>query len=139
MDETFEIFNRFIDRNIFGYFLQNVPEGRLTGAGLPITGQHETDDAVVIECALAGYKPSQINLEVHGNKLTISSDKVDNQESIGYRKLAKRAFKKELLYNSNDLEMSAIKASFENGVLIIEIPKKAVIKSRKIDIQIINS
>jgi len=124
MDETFEIFNRFIDRNIFGDFLQK---------------QHETDDAVVIECALAGYKPSQINLEVHGNKLTISSDKVDNQESIGYRKLAKRAFKKELLYNSNDLEMSAIKASFENGVLIIEIPKKAVIKSRKIDIQIINS
>jgi len=88
----------------------------------------ETEKSFEIEMAVPGYEKKDIAINVENNVLTVSHEHIDEAESEHYR-FAKREFSYGSFTRSFSLsrwvEIDNIRASFENGILKIEIPKKS--------------
>ena len=94
-----------IDHTLYGKHAQNLMK----------TDVKETEDAYEIDVDLPGFKKDEISLELNNGYLTIS--KMLRQER--YSGVMQRSF-----FVGEHLTEEDIKASYENGVLHVMIPKK---------------
>ena len=92
------------------------------------------EDKYTLEMALAGYKKSDINVNVQDGVLSIEGMSSEDKEDFVHRGIAKRAFKKQLQL-SEYVECSG--AKLEDGMLKVELkynppedkkPRKITIK-----------
>ena len=93
-----------------------------SGRGFPPVDVYETDKGYVIELEAAGYGEDAISLHVDKHVLTISGKEAE-EKSGG-----------ELAPESAD--EGAISADYRNGVLVVDIPKKAEVQPRRIEVKI---
>ena len=130
--------NGAIDR-LFEEFFQNPePYVKQTTNGYPLTDIYkEEDGSQVIEMALAGFSKEDILINTEANKITISADgsKLKGQLAESRRRIAKRAFKKSFVDYHNTLDFANSNATFENGLLRIQIPLRDEVKPRQIAIK----
>jgi len=130
--------NGAIDR-LFEEFFQNPePYVKQTTTGYPLTDIYkEEDGSQVIEMALAGFSKEDILINTEANKITISADgsKLKGQLVENRRRIAKRAFKKSFVDYHNTLDFGSSNATFENGLLRIQIPPREEVKPRQITIK----
>ena len=130
--------NGAIDR-LFEEFFQNPePYVKQTTNGYPFTDIYkEEDGSQVIEMALAGFSKEDILINTEANKITISADgsKLKGQLAENRRRIAKRAFKKSFVDYHNTLDFGSSNATFENGLLRIQIPLRDEVKPRQITIK----
>ena len=130
--------NGAIDR-LFEEFFQNPePYVKQTTTGYPLTDIYkEEDGSQVIEMALAGFSKEDILINTEANKITISADgsKIKGQLAENRRRIAKRAFKKSFVDYHNTLDFGSSNATFENGLLRIQIPLREEVKPRQITIK----
>ena len=130
--------NGAIDR-LFEEFFQNPePYVKQTTNGYPLTDIYkEEDGSQVIEMALAGFSKEDILVNTEANKITISADgsKIKGQLAENRRRIAKRAFKKSFVDYHNTLDFGSSNATFENGLLRIQIPLRDEVKPRQITIK----
>ena len=130
--------NGAIDR-LFEEFFQNPePYVKQTTNGYPLTDIYKEDDgSQVIEMALAGFSKEDILINTEANKITISADgsKLKGQLAENRRRIAKRAFKKSFVDYHNTLDFGSSNATFENGLLRIQIPLREEVKPRQITIK----
>ena len=130
--------NGAIDR-LFEEFFQNPePYVKQTTNGYPLTDIYkEEDGSQVIEMALAGFSKEDILVNTEANKITISADgsKLKGQLAENRRRIAKRAFKKSFVDYHNTLDFGSSNATFENGLLRIQIPLREEVKPRQITIK----
>ena len=90
---------------------------------------NETEDAYEVDVDLPGFKKEEISLELNNGYLTISTEKSlekDKENKKGkmlrqerYSGVMQRSF-----FVGEHLTEEDIKASYENGVLHVMIPKK---------------
>jgi len=107
---------------------------------MPATNISETGDHYHVELAAPGLKKEDFKLSLEGNVLTISVEKSteDKQEQRNY---AKREYSYSSFVRSFTLPESAdhsgIQASYNEGILAIDIPKREEAKavSRQIEIK----
>ena len=92
------------------------------------------EDKYILEIALAGYKKSDINVEVQDGMLSIEGKSSEDKEDFVHRGIAKRSFKKQLQL-SEYVECTG--AKLEDGMLKVELkydppenkkPKKISVK-----------
>ena len=93
------------------------------------TDVHETEDSYELDVDLPGFKKEEISLELNNGYLTISTEKSlekDKENKKGkmlrqerYSGVMQRSF-----FVGEHLTEEDIKASYENGVLHVMIPKK---------------
>ena len=92
------------------------------------------EDKYILEMAVAGYKKSDIDVNVTDGVLSIEGKTSDDKEDFVHRGIAKRSFKKQLQL-SEYVECSG--AKLEDGMLKVELnynrpeekkPKKIAIK-----------
>jgi HSP20 family molecular chaperone IbpA len=130
--------NSAIDR-LFEEFFQNPePYVKQTTNGYPLTDIYkEEDGSQVIEMALAGFSKEDILINTEANKITISAEgsKLKGQLAENRRRIAKRAFKKSFVDYHNTLDFGSSNATFENGLLRIQIPLRDEVKPRQITIK----
>ena len=130
--------NSAIDR-LFEEFFQNPePYVKQTTNGYPLTDIYkEEDGSQVIEMALAGFSKEDILINTEANKITISAEgsKLKGQLAENRRRIAKRAFKKSFVDYHNTLDFGSSNATFENGLLRIQIPLREEVKPRQITIK----
>ena len=130
--------NGAIDR-LFEEFFQNPePYVKQTTTGYPLTDIYkEEDGSQVIEMALAGFSKEDILINTEANKITISAEgsKLKGQLVENRRRIAKRAFKKSFVDYHNTLDFGSSNATFENGLLRIQIPLREEVKPRQITIK----
>lgn len=118
--------------------------GWLRGEGgcawIPVD-MYETDEKYVVKAAIPGVRPEDIEIGVVGTTLTIKGQpKYEHETETGEVKgtYAMREMRDECYYRQVDLPafVNADKAdaSFENGVLMITIPKAEVAKPKRIPI-----
>ena len=133
-------FDRYMDSFFGDNFL--TPSDRIFNR-LPTVDVRETEKAYVLEAELPGFDEKDVEVRQDGNILTIESKKVDekNEENsskandgnylIRERRVSSfsRTFK---LPENADPE--GISASFRNGILFLEIGKKAEAQARVIQI-----
>ena len=128
--------NGAIDR-LFEEFFQNPePYVKQTTTGYPLTDIYKEEDGCqVIEMALAGFSKEDILINTEANKITISSKGSGDQRLENTRKIAKRRFKKDFVDYHNTLDFGNSNATFENGLLRIQIPLREEVKPRQITIK----
>lgn len=98
----------------------------------------ETNDAFTIRLDLPGVAEEDIDVQVTGNRLTVSGRREPEETREGDRYVAierahgtfSRSF---VLPDSADVEH--VEASLQNGVLQIKVPKRVEMKGRKVSIQ----
>lgn len=122
-------------------FFKDLPSMPISKQGLiPPVDMYETKETVVVETTLPGADPKKVSVEIENGILTIkgsSERRTEVEEKDYYRKeiRAGQVFRQIAL--PARLEESQAQASFENGILKVEIPKspEAKPKSVKIDVK----
>jgi HSP20 family protein len=98
----------------------------------------ETDDAYVVTVELAGAKKDDVHVEVENGVLTIrgekKSEREEEKEQRRYTERTFGSFARSFTLPSNADE-NAVKASFDNGVLKVEVAKGEEQKSKTIQIR----
>jgi HSP20 family protein len=96
-----------------------------------------TPDAVVIEAALPGAKPEDVDITVSGSTLTIaastSSEREEKDDEYLVREIRRGTFTRTIVLPEG-LEPDRATARFEHGLLTLSIPKAEVVKPKQIRI-----
>ena len=91
----------------------------------------ESEKSYALEVVAPGFEKSDCKLSLDGNLLTISADaKVENKEENKKeirREYSYRSFKRSFTLDEK-IDATNIEASYINGVLTLNLPKKAMVK-----------
>ena len=97
-----------------------------------------TADSIVVEAALPGVKPEDVDISVLGDTLIINASTRDEEssedEGYTYREIRRGAFSRTVTLPGG-LNADAASATFENGMLRLTIPKAEEAKPRHIQIK----
>lgn len=98
----------------------------------------EHENGVTLRLDLPGMAPDEVNVEVEGDRLTISGEMGNTaaQEGERYhrRERCGGAFKRSLRL-ADTLDAANINATFENGVLTLELPKRPESQPKRIKVE----
>jgi HSP20 family protein len=124
--------DRLFDDDLFRPLAWNGSE-----AGAPALDVSTTPDALVVEAALPGVRPEEVDITVENGTLTIRGEtKVEREEGEGdylVREIRRGSFARAVSLPSG-LEPDKAEATFDNGVLRLRIPKAEEVKPRQIRI-----
>ncbi len=106
--------------------------------GAPALDVYETGDAVVVEAALPGVKPDEIDVTITGDVLTI---KGETKEDTKVEK--ENYIRRERRYGSfcrtvrlpGDLDTDNATAEYKDGILKLTVPKKEEAKTKVIEVK----
>ena len=120
--------------------LYSLPTSFLSKSGMDLSPRidiSETDNEYKIEAELPGINQKEIDVKIDNNILTIKGKKEDIKEekekNYHLRERYYGAFQRSISL-PNNIEPEKIKASFENGVLNISVPKNDKRTPKKIEI-----
>ena len=124
--------NRLFGRTFAG------EEGLATGAWLPAIDIYETKDRFVVTAELAGIEPGEVEVSVEDSVLTIRGERkfYEDVSDESFHRVERRygAFQRSLSLPAT-ADAERIEASFDKGVLTIEVPKVEKAKPKKIAIK----
>jgi len=113
-------------RTQFPDALQEMGASPIGRAAYPKVNVISNTDSIVIEAELAGFTKDNIDLDVNDGVLTISGKAVSHTENTEHvyiiRELKRSSFSRSFALGK-ELDASKVQASFENGLLSINIPK----------------
>ena len=84
-------------------------------------------DKFVLEAELPGFQKEDIDIHVEGNTLTISAQHKEESEEKKEGKFVRRERKYGSFTRSfdiSDIDQAKINASYDNGILSVELPKQ---------------
>jgi HSP20 family protein len=99
----------------------------------------EDDSAYVVHAEIPGVKKDDINVTIDGNQVAITAEvKQQKQQKEGEKVLrSERYYGK--VYRAfslaQDVDEASAQAKYNDGVLELRLPKKAVVSARKLAIQ----
>lgn len=127
-ENLMDLFDDF-GRDLFNGF--NRPERVLYGknaARIMKTDVKETEDGYELAVDLPGFKKEEIRLELENGCLTISTEKnLENKEEKEGKILRQERYSGTMqrsFYVGENLTEEDIKATYEDGVLKVDLPKK---------------
>ena len=117
-----------------------VRPGNIRGQGfVPALDLSETNDGFVVETALPGLKPEDIEITVENNVLTIKGEtrRENEDKNRSYHRVERSfgSFQRTVGLPST-VKADQIKASLTDGVLRLDIPKAEEVKPRKISVNV---
>jgi len=122
-------FNDFFEGEFFPKSLNS------KGGSLPAANIRETEKGFHVELAAPGMKKKDFNVELNDDLLTIRTEKQDEKEEKD-GKYTKREFNYSSFVRSfrlpEEVDIDGIEASYTDGVLSLEIPKKELEETKKV-------
>ena len=107
------------------------------GAWIPPVDIVEEKDRILMTAELPGFKESEIEIQMEGTVLTLRGERKSEVESEGrtYHRVERSygQFVRSFTL-PNNVDRHRIKASFSNGLLQIELPKREEAKPKQIKI-----
>jgi HSP20 family protein len=130
--------NRILDEAFAGLPFPEQGGNILTASWVPATDVSEDANTIQITMELAGVNPEDVRISLEGNVLTIRGEKRQEDEENSERVhrieriygMFERAF---VLPNTADPDH--IEARYENGVLVVSIPKTERARPREIQVK----
>ena len=105
---------------------------------MPAIDLYETADEVVVKANLPGLKPDDVQITVTSDVLTLRGElkPVDSEKEATYHIQERRygVFERSVALPT-DVQTEKAKADFENGMLIITLPKAETVKPKMISIK----
>ena len=106
---------------------------------IPAMDLAEAENEFVLRADLPGLTEEDVNIEVDDNVLTISGERKAEQEDRkeGFYRVERSygSFRRSLTLPEN-VDPETVKATFENGVLEVRVPKPEERKPRKVSIAV---
>jgi HSP20 family protein len=107
------------------------------GAWLPAVDLSQTPERFVVRVDLPGLKREDIDVTVENNTLTLRGERKfeQHEETESYNRIERvyGAFTRSFQL-PNNVDSGKVKATFEDGVLTIDIPKTEEAKSKRVEI-----
>lgn len=107
----------------------------------PAANIYQTETGFGIDILLPGYAKEEISVDIDGRHLTVKSLDADTEkQTVENGKYIRRDFRKSafevkyILPRTADLEK--LEAKFENGILLVSIPKAEQALPKKINVEI---
>lgn len=97
----------------------------------------EEDDKFVIEANLPGFKKKDVKININNNELVIEAQKDEKKEEKkgSYCRCERyQGSYRRVLSLNDEVDKNKIEAKFEDGVLVLNIPKKEPAPSKEIKI-----
>ena len=115
------------------------PLGMTGGRMLPAVDVYQTEEDVVVRAALPGIQADDVHIAVTGDVLTIKGEMKEqaNRQEKSYHLREQRygAFERTLSLPTAVVSDKA-KAEFEDGVLVVTLPKAEEVKPRTITVKV---
>jgi len=112
-------------------------DGMLASTTFPVDIS-ETEPGLVVKAALPGVKPEDVNISVTGDVLTLRAemkhDEASEQNSRYHRRELTYGSYERLLALPVEVDPDRAEATFEHGVLTLQLPKAAHTKPRVIKV-----
>lgn len=122
-------FDNFFDNSIGTEFLSNFN----TGITLPAVNIKETPNDFILELAIPGMKKSDFIIDVENKILSISSEVTSEHEEkdeiYTRREFGYSSFKRTFTL-PDSIESDKVKASYEDGILMVTLPKRDEAKQK---------
>lgn len=119
-------FDDFFTRDLFDWGNGNFSS---TNTSIPAVNIRETNDDYIVEMAAPGMGKKDFHIEVKDNVLTISSE-LQNEDTSSEadrwlrREFSYQSFQRSFRLNNDVVDDAHIKATYNNGLLRLTIPKK---------------
>ncbi len=127
---------------LFDFSLGRLPSERMglfEGEWAPSVDVYEDESKVVVKAELPGMTDKDIDVNILNNTLAIKGEKKKEEEKKeqSYYRLERSygAFQRSITLPSH-VASDKVKASFKNGVLEIELPKKEEAKPKQIKVDV---
>jgi HSP20 family protein len=126
------LFNDVFTRDLWNWGRNNNSN---TNTSIPAVNISENGENFTVEVAAPGMKKEDFKVELDGNLLTITSEKRNEQEQKEGEKYTRKEFSYQSFQRSFELpahvvDAEHIKATYENGLLHLVIPKREEAKQR---------
>ena len=97
---------------------------------------YATDDEIVVQALLPGVSPENVDISIEDNVLTISGEIPAPMENVDWliRESAYGPFRRSLRLNV-PVDANAAEAVFENGRLILHLPKAEEVRPKRIAVK----
>ncbi len=132
---TDPFFNRFFD----GFFSEGLPaDARERWGFSPAVDLEETDQEFHLTFDLPGIDKKDVKIEIHDSHLYVSGErKEERKEKRGGYSVSERRFGNFQRTFRLPVSVAAdkISATFDNGVLSVQIPKSDAAKPRQIEVK----
>ncbi len=97
----------------------------------------ENDDAIVIKAAVPGLEPEDIHISLEDDVLSIDGEFKNTGEDVKYlirERAGEGRFRRDLRLNVS-VEVNNIEATFDNGILTLNVPKAEEAKPLNIPVK----
>ena len=119
------LLGRSVFDDIFDSMLDFPQLMQRTTQGYPVADIYKNDDgSTTLEFALAGFDKNELSVEVKPEERTITVSAQSDTTAQTQRRIARRSFKKTYVNYDNNLDLTAAKADYENGLLTISLPTR---------------
>jgi len=137
---TPSIFDRFFEGDLMDWNRGNYSS---TNTTLPAVNVTENENEFMIAVAAPGMNKKDFRIDYDNGQLTISSEvKKENEqkkgEKVTRREFSYQSFQRSFTISENVVDAGKIKASYNEGILNITLPKKEEVKpkpAKQIEIQ----
>jgi HSP20 family protein len=121
-------FDDFFVKDLMGWSNAN----NAYGASLPAVNIRQDENNFEVEVAAPGLAKEDFKVEVENDVLTISSEKEIENEDRGYtrREFGYGSFRRTFTLPENQVDVEKVKASYNNGILHILLPKREEVKPK---------
>lgn len=126
--------SRFFDddwNSLFDWTTRNYSESETT---LPSVNVKETTNDFIVEVAVPGMKKEDFKIELENNVLTISSEiqqeNEEKEENYTRREFSYQSFQRSFNLNNRVVDDANIAASYQDGILVLTLPKKDEAKTK---------
>ena len=111
----------------------------LTKQGYVPVNIHEVENGYSLEVVAPGFEKTDFKVNVDGNVLTIAAERKSEENRQTEKQIRKeysyRSFKRSFTIDDK-IDATSIEASYVNGVLRLNLPKKAEVREATKDIKI---
>lgn len=125
------VFDDLFNRELLNWGNKNYSS---TSTTVPSVNIKETGDAFEVEVAAPGMEKNDFKITLDGNLLTISSSKEENREeekdNYTRREFSYQSFQRSFELPKDVVDQDNINARYENGLLLLTIPKKEEAKQK---------
>jgi HSP20 family protein len=108
------------------------------GWSVPAIDMYQTDEEIVVKASIPGYKAEEVQISVTGDILTLKGEmkQEDERKERAWHIREQRwgSFERSVSLPT-DVVADKAKAEFENGILIITLPKADEVKPKTITVK----
>ena len=125
------LFDDLFSRELFNWGNSNFSS---TSTTVPLVNIRETKDNFEVEMAAPGMEKKDFKVTLEGNTLTISSHRenqeTDKQEGYSRKEFSYQSFMRSFLLPKDVVKAEEIVAKYDNGLLLLTIPKQEHAKQK---------